>query len=125
MNSGAKSSSGSERGVAAVGAVASLGALVSSAACCVLPLALAGAGLGAGTLAPMVPYRWPLTLVAAAALAAGWTLYLRQRRRCAASADCARPGRATPAILGAATLMTALAAAWKLFEQPLTRALGG
>lgn len=125
MDGGAMPSGGPERGVAAVGTVAGLSALVSSAACCVLPLALASAGIGAGTLAAVVPYRWPLTIAAAAAIAIGWALYLRQRRMCAAGADCARPARATLVLLCAASVMTALSASWKLFEQPLMRAFGG
>jgi mercuric ion transport protein len=118
---------GRERGVAAVGTLASLSALFSSAACCVLPLALASAGLGVGGLAAVVPYRWPLTGFALVMLAAGWVLYLRKRRACAADPSCAGspPGRATLIMLCVATLATALSASWKLFEQPLMRALGG
>lgn len=111
-----------ERGAAAVGAVASAGALFSAAACCVLPLVFAAVGLGAGGLATFVPYHWPLTIGAAVAVAIGWVLYLRKRRACAADASCAiaPPTTTTFAMLCLATLFVALSAIWPLYlEQPL------
>lgn len=70
---------GSESGVAAVSTIGGFAALFSAAACCVLPLAFAALGLGAGGLAAFVPYHWPLTILAAVAVAAGWLLYVRRR----------------------------------------------
>ena len=116
-----------ERGVAAVGTAASAGALFSAAACCVLPLAFAAVGLGAGGLAAFVPYHWPLTIGAAVAVAVGWLFYFRKRRACAADASCtiAAPTRATFLLLCLATLFVALSAIWPLYlEQPLMRAFG-
>ena len=117
---------GSERGVAAMGTAASLAALFSAAACCVLPLALAALGVGAGGLAVFVPFRWPLTVAALAIVAAGWVLYLRKRRACPADADCtiAPPGSTTLVMLWVATVMVAISAMWGFIEQPLMRALG-
>lgn len=117
----------SETGIAAVGTVAGLGALFSAAACCVLPLALAGAGIGAAGFAVLVPYRWPLTIAAALITAVGWTLYLRRRRACAADAGCtaAAPGPAIVVLLSIATAIVAVSAFWGFIEQPLVRALGG
>ena len=118
---------GPERGVAAVGTAASLTALFSAAACCVLPLALAGLGLGAGGLAVFVPYRWPMTIIASVLIIAGWMLYLRKHRACSADADCAvpAPGRATLAMLVGATVIVVISALWGFIEQPLMRVLGG
>jgi len=118
---------GTETKVAAVGTVASLTALFSTAACCVLPLALAGIGIGAGGLATFVPYRWPLTIAAAVVVGTGWVLHLRKRRACAANADCAvsAPSTTTFALLSTATLLVAICAFWSFIEQPLMRALGG
>jgi len=116
-----------ERGIAAAGALASLAALFSSAACCVLPLLLAGAGVSASGLAAVVPWRVPLVVVSGAMLAAGWLFYFRRRQACAADPACAAapPSRATFWVLSLATIFAGLSASWKLFEQPLMRALGG
>ena len=119
--------SGSERGVAAVGTVASLTALFSAAACCVLPLALAGIGIGAGGLAAFVPYRWPLTIAALVVVVAGWALYLRKRRACSTDANCAvsAPSSTTLAMLVGASVVVAMTALWGFIEEPLMRTLGG
>lgn len=118
---------GAEGPVAAIGTAAGLGALFSAAACCVLPLAFALTGLGVGGLATVVPFHWPLTIAAAAALVAGWALYWRRRRACAADGGCAAsPSRATLAMLCAASLMVALSALWPAFlERPLMALFAG
>lgn len=119
----------SDRGAAAVGTVAGAGALFSAAACCVLPLALAALGIGAGGLAAIVPFHWPMTIAAAVAVAVGWALYLRKRRACAADASCttvAAPTRATLVMLSFATVFVALSALWPSYlEKPLMNLLGG
>lgn len=122
-----ESAGGTETGVAAAGTLASVTALFSAAACCVLPLVLAGMGIGAGGLAAFVPYRWPLTIVAGVIVAAGWMLYLRGRQASAAEASCAvsRPSGATFAMMCVATAMVTISALWGFIEQPLLRALGG
>ena len=118
---------GTERKVAALGTAASLTALLSAAACCVLPFALAGVGIGIGGLATLVPYRWPLTIAALLVVAAGWTLYLRKRRACAGDPRCgaAPMGGATFAMLWIASLLVVVCALWGFIERPLMRALGG
>lgn len=118
---------GAETGVAAVGTAASLTALFSAAACCVLPLAFAAAGLGAGGLAAFVPYHWPLTIGAALAVGTGWLLYWRERRACARDSSCTlAPTRGTFVMLSLATLLVGLSAIWPGFlEPPLMRLLGG
>ena len=117
-----------DRGVAAVGTAAGAGALLSAAACCVLPLALAAAGIGAGGLAAIVPFHWPMTIAAALAVAVGWFLYLRKRRACAADAGCtvAAPTRATVVMLSFASVFVTLSALWPSYlEKPLMNLLGG
>lgn len=113
--------------VAVLGTISGFSALLSAAACCVLPLAFAAAGLGAGGLAIFVPFHWPLTIAAAFAVAAGWALYLRKRRACARDPSCpTAPGRATLVMLTLATAFVALSAIWTVaLEQPLMRLLEG
>lgn len=117
-----------DRGVATIGTVAGAGALFSAAACCVLPLAFAALGVGAGGLAAVVPFHWPMTIAAAVAIAVGWLLYFRKRRACAASSSCtvAPPARATLVMLSLATVFVALSALWPFYlEKPLMNLLGG
>lgn len=117
-----------DRGAAAIGTVAGAGALLSAAACCVLPLALAAIGIGAGGLAAIVPLHWPMTIAAGLAVAVGWFLYLRKRRACAMDASCtvAAPTRATPVMLSFASAFVALSALWPSYlEKPLMNLLGG
>lgn len=117
----------SERGVAAVGAAGGIAALFSAAACCVLPLAFAALGLGAGGLAAFVPYHWPLTIASALAVGVGWALYLRKRRTCVVDGSCTvAPRRGTFVLLAIASAFVALSAVWKtFFEAPLTTWLSG
>lgn len=117
-----------EGGVAAVGTAASFTALISAAACCVLPLALAAVGIGAGGLAAIVPFHWPLTIAAALAVLAAWVVYMRKRRACAADDSCttAPPTRTTFLMLCFATLFVALSAIWPFYlEQPLMELFAG
>ena len=99
--------------VAALGAAASLAALFSAAACCVVPLALAAIGVGASGLSAIVPLHRPLTIVGVLAVAAGWLLYYRRVRACARNASCptAPPARTTLATLTLATTAIGLSAA--------------
>jgi len=118
---------GSDRGVAAVSTFGGFAALFSAAACCVLPLAFAAVGLGAGGLALFVPYHWPLTIASGVAVAIGWALYMRKRRACLRDARCTiAPPRATFVMLSVATVFVALSALWPGYiEDPLMRLLGG
>jgi mercuric ion transport protein len=116
----------SERGVAGVGVLASAAALLSAAACCVLPLVLVAFGLGAGGLAWFVPFHLPLTVAAFVLVALGWFLHLRKARVCSAD-GCEKPAHigATRLVLLIATTMIGMSALWGFIEQPLMRALGG
>lgn len=111
-----------ERSVATVSVAAGFAALFSAAACCVLPIALALAGIGASGFVFIVPYHWPLTIAAGVAVAVGWALYIRKRQLCISSASCAvqAPSRATFLLLSGATAFVLLSVAWKeFFEAPL------
>lgn len=112
---------GSELSVAAAGISGGAAALLSAAACCVLPLALAALGLGTGALAALVPYHWPLTIISALVIAAGWLLYMRKRRACARGDGCAASSsRTTAVILSLATSLVILSAIWpSVLEAPL------
>jgi len=102
-----------EKGIAFGGIFASSAALISAAACCVLPLVFVSLGIGASALSFLVPYHWPLTIVAGVAIAAGWVLALRNWSRGAVA-------RSTIVVLGLATLLLVLSVAWKTyFEGPL------
>src|SRR3546814_6598881 len=82
-----------DRNVARLGVAASLAALFSAAACCVLPLALGAIGIGAGGLAVLVPLHWPLTLPPGAPVSIGWFLALRPRRACSSGGSPSEIGR--------------------------------
>lgn len=118
-----------EEGVAAVGAATSFSAVFAASACCVLPAALAVAGVGAGlssTFSALVPLHWPLTIVAFAAVAFGWFSYARRRKLCVVDGTCTRspPSRATLVMLLVATAMVVVSAVWPFIEAPLTDAIG-
>lgn len=120
------SPSNPDRGVATVGTVASFGALFSAAACCILPLGLAALGIGSAGLSSVVPFHWPLTIVAMLAIASGWLFYARRHRACARDTSCttAPPARATFRLLCVATAIVTISASWSFIEAPLMRALG-
>lgn len=76
---------------AGAGLSAGLAGIVASS-CCVLPLVFAGFGLGGATFAALpVLAAWRPYLLGAAVLAlvAAWSLHLRRRRACRASAGSA------------------------------------
>ena len=117
-----------DTGLSALGALASLAAVLAAASCCVLPLALAALGLGAGlssNFAALIPLRWPLTATSLIGLAAGWWAYAQRRRSCAGDRSCTMPlpARATPILLAIGTVLTLIAFAWDLLEAPLMNAL--
>lgn len=116
-----------DRGVATLGTLASIGALFSAAACCILPLALTAIGVGSAGLSSVVPLHWPLTIAAIVAVAAGWFFYFRRRQARARDATCltAPPAKSTLMLLCMATLFVTISACWSFIEAPLMRALGG
>lgn len=114
-----------DRGVATLGALASVGALFSAAACCILPLALAAIGVGSAGLSSVVPLHWPLTVAAVAAVAAGWFFYIRKRIGCERDRSCiiSPPAKSTFVLMCMATVFVTISACWPFIEAPLMRAL--
>lgn len=93
-------------------------ALLAWMACCVLPMSLALVGMTLGFAAPLAAERVPITLVAAGVLALGWVLALRRRAACGAAS------RRAIVLLGVATVLMTLAAAWStVFQPPLVALL--
>lgn len=122
------SSAGSGTGLTLLGALASLGAILAAASCCVLPLALGALGVGAGlssTVAVMMPLRWPLTALSVLGLTAGWWSYARGRKICMADRSCSvpLPSRITSVALVVGTGMTLTALLWDFVEAPIMKAL--
>lgn len=115
-------------GLSILGAIASFGAVLAAASCCVLPLALAALGVGSGlssALAAFMPLRWPLTVLSIVGLASGWWIYARRRSACASDRPCSvrLPSKATPVVLAIGTAMTVVALLWDRLEAPLMKAL--
>lgn len=115
------------RGIASLAAALGLGAITAAAACCVLPLALASIGVGAGlagSLAELESVRTPLLVLSATALVVAWIIWWRRRETaCApgdACADGAKPQRAI-GLLIAATMLVGLATVWDLVEPTLMK----
>ena len=108
-----------------VGAVAAASAAVLAwAACCVLPLALATAGLSAGVVAWLAGQRGWITALALALFAVGGWGAWRQSRQC--RTDGARPPRSRRILLllGLAGALLIVALIWQpLLEAPLFRML--
>jgi hypothetical protein len=92
-------------GAIGAGAVAWLGAALSSL-CCLLPLAVITLGLGSGAfMAVTMQYRWILIPAGVVGIVAGFVLYIRERRRCAALACRMAGSRLTLALLVLASLV--------------------
>lgn len=94
-----------QHGAVGAGVVAWAGAVLSSL-CCLLPLAVIALGLGSGAfMAVTMQYRWILIPAGVAGVAAGFALYVRERRRCSALACRMAGSRFTFALLVLASLV--------------------
>lgn len=115
------------RGLTSLATALGLGAVTSAAACCVLPMALASIGLGAGfasTLAGLATVKTPLLILSGLALAVAWAMWSRKREMaCAAGDACAADAqpRRPVGLLLAATALVGLAAIWGWIEPALMR----
>lgn len=86
-------------GIKTTGALAlvasGVGTAFSLAACCAIPLLLAGTGIGVAWLAPIVsasqPYSAILTVLSALALIGGLVIVWRAPKHCRPGSVCARP----------------------------------
>lgn len=115
--------------LAAISAAAGIGAIAVSS-CCVLPLALAVAGIGSGWLGDLeafAAYRPAILGLAGVALVAAWVAFVRRKPApaCAADGTCAAPSRRwlTGSMLVLATTIVALGAAWRWIENDVLAAL--
>jgi mercuric ion transport protein len=97
---------------------AAAGAVIAWAACCVLPMSLALAGLGLGGLSWIAGQRAWLTLAALAAIGAGWALTWRRARMCRLDSACAAPSRLGIMLLAAASALVLLALIWQPIVEP-------
>lgn len=106
---------------AAVAAAA--GAVFAWAACCVLPMSLALAGVGLGGLSWVAGQRTWITLAALAVIGVGWAVTWRRARRCRLDSSCAAPSQLGIGLLGAATVLVLLALIWQPLVEPWALAL--
>ena len=102
---------------------AAIGAVFAWAACCVLPMSLALAGLGLGGLSWIAGQRTWITLAALGVIGLGWGLTWRRARMCRKKGACAAPSRLGIGLLAAATLLVVLALVWQPFVEPWALAL--
>lgn len=97
---------------------AAAGAVFAWAACCVLPLSLALAGVGLGGFAWIAGQRSWLTLAAVAVVGVGWFMTWRRARMCRVAGACAPPSRLSTGLLSVATLLVVLAVVWQPMIEP-------
>jgi mercuric ion transport protein len=107
-----------DKAVSLAAAAAGAGAVFAWAACCVLPMSLAVAGLSFTWLSWIAGLRTWMTLSALAVIAVGWFLMWRRRKRCELDSRCAPPSRMSVALLSVATVLTLLALAWQPLLEP-------
>ncbi len=112
-----------ETGLSWAAFAAAAGAVFAWAACCVLPMSLAVAGLGLGGLSWFAQQRAWITLAALGVIGAGWLLTWRRARMCRTDSACAPPSRLGTGLLAAATVLALLALAWQPFVEPWALAL--
>lgn len=104
-------------GVVGAGAVAWIGAALSSL-CCLLPLAIIVFGLGSGAfMAVTMKYRWLLVPAGVVGVTTGFVLYVRERRRCDAAACRMAGSRLTLALLIMASLVVTASIALDRFPE--------
>lgn len=97
---------------------AAAGAVFAWAACCVLPMSLALAGVGLGGLSWIAGQRTLVTVAAVALIGAGWLLTWRRARRCRAGTGCLAPSRLGITLLAIASALAFLALAWQPIIEP-------
>ena len=82
--------------------------------------------MGSAGFAAVVPFRWPLTVVAALAVAAGWFFVYRRRGAFAVDPTCSSSPstRTTFVSLSVASALVILSTFWGYIEAPLLPLLG-
>ena len=101
---------------AAVGT--SISAVVAWAACCVLPMSLAAAGMTVAGTALFAQQRAWLTALAAVVLALGWVMLWRRSQRCKLDSGCKPPSRLNVALMSVASFLLILAIVWQPLIEP-------
>ena len=115
------------RGLASLATALGLGAVTAAAACCVLPLALASIGVGAGlagSFAALAGVRTPLLLIGAVVLTVAWVMWWRRREAACAPGDtCATPDRSRGplTLLMISTVLVGLAGMFPALEPTLMK----
>jgi mercuric ion transport protein len=108
------------------GALVGVASALAASVCCLLPLALVLLGLSSGAFMMVtMPYRWLLLPLSVLGLVAGYALYFRERRRCAAAACRLAGGRTALVLLVLATLVVLAELAFVLYPEPVARLLAG
>lgn len=97
---------------------AAAGAVFAWAACCVLPMSLALAGLGLGSFGWIAGQRTWITAAALGVTVVGWLLTWRRARLCRTDATCRAPSPLGTALLGVATALALLALVWQPIVEP-------
>jgi len=97
---------------------AATGAVFGWAACCVLPMSFALAGLGLSGMSWFAAQRTWITLGALGVVGAGWALTWRRARTCHVDGACAAPSRLGIGLLGAATVLVLVALIWQPIIEP-------
>jgi len=121
---------GASQWLAGVGIAGGLLAVVASS-CCVIPLALAALGAGAGILgglAFLAEWRDPFLVLSLAAVAGSWVAWRRrQAPACASGPSCAAANRSrgTLTLLICATLVVTTAGSWGYIEPVLLKMVRG
>ena len=99
------------------GLVAWVGAVLASL-CCLLPLTLIVLGLGSGAfMATTMQYRWLLVPAGIIGIAAGFVMYVRERRRCDALACRMAGSRITLGLLIVASVVVTAAVVLDRFPE--------
>ena len=99
------------------GLVAWVGAVLASL-CCVLPLTIIVLGLGSGAfMATTMQYRWLLVPAGIIGIAAGFVMYVRERRRCDALACRMAGSRITLGLLIVASVVVTAAVVLDRFPE--------
>ncbi len=108
------------------GALVGVASALAASVCCLLPLALVLLGLSSGAFMMVtMPYRWLLLPLGVLGLVAGYALYFRERRRCAAATCRLAGGRTALVLLVLATLVVLAELAFVLYPEPVARLLAG
>jgi mercuric ion transport protein len=119
---------GAPKWLAALGFVASLGAVVASS-CCVIPLGLAALDAGAsvlGGLEAVAAWRIPLLSISALGIIGGWgSWWVKRPTACASGENCASTerSRVTLALLLCASAILLAAASWSYIDPVLLKLL--